>query len=110
MSPLLEQEQPKAGQEYKFVRDGNSIAYGPTDAEHKQIAIEHNVGEPLYKGQVVMVDDGGHLRRTSSEGYKVGGVTTSCEFKDDPLSARAETIRVIEETTSETAKHTSFTS
>ena len=107
MTPFIDREPPEQGQEYKFVRAGNRVAYDTTDKEHLTIASEHDLGKPF--GARRIVDDGGHITRTQTI-YKVGGRTHSCELKGRPESTRKKTLKVIEESTGVEAKHTSFVS
>lgn len=101
MSPLLEKETELDGYvNYKFVRDGNNVAYEGSWNKHSVIAKQNNLGEPTGRKWASMrVDDAGLIVTMFNGGFRIRGKSTTCELRDDAEEARKQTGMIVHQIT-----------
>ena len=101
MSPMLEGELPAGS--YKFVRDGDRIAYDEPIVRHDKIAQKYRLGTQDNNGYL-FVDDGGYISAITPKLVVVDESTTTCKLRNLGNGYRATTIQLVEEKTGQQVK------
>ncbi len=85
------------GKGYKFVRDGNKVAFDFWELAHSEIAAENGLG--LLTGNnfcKYLLDDGGLIDRDLDGKIHIWNTTSTCLLRGDPQIARLKTLELIE--------------
>ena len=92
MAPVVEQGSTIPAGLYKFVRDGQIIAYDDPDFEHREIAVNFGLGEESIQGRRV-VDDAGKFRVDYSH-IVISDQSGSCDYRGKLVPARYKTAEI----------------
>jgi len=103
MSPILtDQQQPEIGEDCKFVRVGETIAFGDHNLNHSVIAKNHRIGvaiEDPNSYAKLLVDDAGRIHTFVEGILSVQGVSFTCRLNGNADKARQKTCEIVEKIT-----------
>jgi hypothetical protein len=90
---ILERDLKLGDESYKFVRQGDKIAYDIMGISHAEIASSHGLVKNYQDGKP-LVDDAGYLASGWHGALIFTGKSLKCNIAGNPQETRQETLRI----------------